>query len=419
MLYEVYIYFLCLINFFTIFLFNILTLNRITLVNFLSFFAFFYSVLRPIAIVVNKGSYLYHGKWFDWDLYVFSLVYYTLYQFVFFFIFYFLNRRSDFKIQQHTEFSSNLCRIDLFAFLFLVLSLAYLYVKYGLSILPSFRTSSLTTFDPSLRYVYPFIMVFSAALSARSTIGIITGSLVTRNVIYLIISLVSIVTIGQRGLALMFVFIGISSLWNSGYRFKVLAAGFGLVFLAFFGRSVTNLFSGSKIGDFSAGSLLEGIGNRPDGDVVEVLVVVMKYTEEFGYKLGETLIFNLFSVLSNRTRLESDLVNGLDVMNMYYDPYGYEVLGFGFNISAVQELFLNFGFLGLIFVPIFALVFAWIYRIYNRYVRSDYSLGLVYGFLPVFGVFNLINSFSGLQWSALVLFVWLFLVALNKRFVFR
>ena len=64
------------------------------------------------------------------------------------------------------------------------------------------------------------------------------------------------------------------------------------------------------------------------------------------------------------------LMTGLDVLNDFHDPETYWYLKFGFNVSSAQELFINFGYLGIPIYLLFSFVIGCLIKRYYANVSN-------------------------------------------------
>ena len=93
-------------------------------------------------------------------------------------------------------------------------------------------------------------------------------------------------------------------------------------------------------------------------------------------------------------------MNGSDVLNNEYTGEGYWDLGFGFNVQLPIELYINFGFLGLILICFFGVFLGSALRRFDSrviFLGRDPSWEV----LRLYAIYTICHSLAGLQYSVL------------------
>lgn len=87
----------------------------------------------------------------------------------------------------------------------------------------------------------------------------------------------------------------------------------------------------------------------PNFDTIDVWPIVISYSEENDFVYGLTFLNAPARVLPPGKRHELGILTAVDMLNEYYWGDLYWETNFGFNVSLAQELYLNWGILGLLF----------------------------------------------------------------------
>lgn len=99
---------------------------------------------------------------------------------------------------------------------------------------------------------------------------------------------------------------------------------------------------------------------QPIFDRADIWPVVLEYVEERGFRSGATYlaIFARFATLEFRQRI--NLLTAVDELNYFYSGEEYWRTNFGFAIAQSHELFINFGWAGMVFGIFPGMLTAWI-----------------------------------------------------------
>tara|TARA_B110000971_G_C19976312_1_gene485114 strand:- start:88 stop:1365 length:1278 start_codon:yes stop_codon:yes gene_type:complete len=281
----------------------------------------------------------------------------------------------------------------------------------GIDVLFVNRTASISVVAPSLRYVYPFAIVFLCIGSMQGAImlaqkRILLGGMLL--VLYLFASMI----LAQRGFFILFVVVGVALSLRGGKvslrsYISMLLPFFFVLLLAVSSKQLLETFFGSGNLHASAQHLSpsEEILSSPDGDASEVWMLAAKFTSDNGYLFGGSVINNIFNIFSHNQRREWGLMNGSDVMNNTFTGEGYWDLGFGFNVTLPIELYINFGLFGLIPICFFGILLGSSLRQFDDRV-SRQGRDPSWEVLRLYAVYTLCTSLAGLQWSILFFVVY-------------
>jgi len=277
--------------------------------------------------------------------------------------------------------------------------------------------------NPILRYLYPFVQLGAGVIAFYGILLILAEQKILGGVTWLIMSMIFTMIIYQRGITLGFATAAITIFVdyvrvkrkkiNKKNLIKLLLLLMILFLLILFLRDiysfiVTSTFyvnlnitnQVSEKGDFLDVIKLMLV-SRPDGDIVEVWMILMNFLDEKGYQYGKTLLKIPFTLTSSNFRLTNNLKTGLDLINEYYSYEIYWYRKFGFNLNSNQELVMNFG--------IFGIFMCFFLGLLKGFLTSHFYHSLLRGkeVLLSYTVYSAINtffgSFSGFQWAAFFL----------------
>jgi len=387
------------------------TYRRIGLIHLLIILYLDYAVVRPYGLILNDGSYIYSSS-FSWGNYI---VAYAL-NFVFFSSLCIVLLTFDRRINRKVIINPNVAHIaypDIFSIIICVASIFLLYSVSGNAMLSINREGSLGAVSPYARIIYPFAMVTGAVLIAR---GIVISLYFNRyffGLVMISVGLLSVIAIGQRGVSVVFAFIASAFCWNGGKKFNSLLGVLIVVFIAIFSRLIIPYIFGIEIevlpnnfNDIISNYLLNKV-RSPDGDGLEVFAMAIKYVNEEGVLYGAGIFNNIFNIMTSDFRLNGGFLNSLDVLNSYFDSHTYWNLKFGFNVNTTQELYLNFGVFSVFLAPLVFYPFAIANRFYNREIDSGKDP--IFYFIPLYALFNITSSLSGVVWTVLLLILYFFI----------
>ena len=286
----------------------------------------------------------------------------------------------------------------------------------GTSFLIGNREGAIATVNPVLRYLYPFVMLLSA-LGGFYAIILMFIRRPFLGVALLVIFFFLTSLVGQRGFLITFALGAAGVIYifikRTLRQRTVLLATVALIISATaLMREIIYTFMDLRP-EKSESSAIQTYLRNPDGDYVEVWMVLLNYSGEHGQQLGRTILAAPATILPNDTRRSLGMLTGLDVLNNYYQPEAYWGLKFGFNVSLLQELFLNFGYYGLLLVPIAGYGCGRAVTRYYRRVSSGADPGAE--FFLLFGIWTLSTSFAGLQWTLLSFVIYVIFQLLSMK----
>lgn len=302
----------------------------------------------------------------------------------------------------------------------------------GSNWLPTERNVAITTAVPFGKVLFPLGAIsFSVSLFGfLSMLSLRRISLVRLVYIMpgLVLSFVGLALLNQRGFILLAFILWLFSLERRrvlGYRRLLIWIGVA-VLLLFVVRDVTasvlNVFTGTPSNEAVTRTeepstlwvrIKEYMLYRPNFDNADVWVVVQTYFQDEGPSLGSTFLAIPARFLGTGQRVETGLLTAVDKLNTYYWGDSYVTSNFGFNVTLPQELYINFGILGL-FLTFFAGVLAalvdrWLWRI------NSISLGRSFAVFAAFFAGVFMGELGGvLQWGAAFLLFGLVFTGLER-----
>lgn len=387
-------------------------------------------VIRPFLAAISGGYTLYLRNG-DWALYNWGLVYQLI-----FFIFYlvgYLTVKKYKKInalnlsynsaKEKKEMNDRLYKGYFLSILLGFFSIILISLLSHGGWLPTVRNVTITTAVPMGKVLFPM-----AVLPLTMSIPL-SFILYKKNSKFLLLSLggilYSFILLGllyQRGFILIGLIIVVFFVNRFSKRIGYLRLGmivFLLIFLLSIIRPVANVisysFSNSKDGVqqfvtqmISIESLMERIKNfflySPNFDNVDVWPIAISSVEENGLLGGKTFLAIPARFLTTKMRQNLNLITAVDYLNSYYWGNKYWDTSFGFNVTLPQELYLNFGWVSMIFglIPgiITALIDRWLWQISKLNIINIYLVG------AAFFTGGFIGEIGGiLQWFAAFLII--------------
>ena len=265
-----------------------------------------------------------------------------------------------------------------------VLSVVLIHILSGGLWLPSARSQALTAVVPFGKALFGTAVIplsVSLALSLYLLWGWRRISVVHKAIylVSLLLSGVLLVLLYQRGFLIMAVIVFaflLDRVRAITYGRLALFAGIAMITLIFT-RPLAVLVATGEMPEIERG-LKSYLLYKPNFDTSDVWPVVLAYVDENGFLNGKTLLAIPLRIASPYVRLEWNLYTAVDVLNAYYQGPSYWETRFGFNVSFPQEIFLNFGWMGLCFTFLTgfatALVDAWLWHLYPRRVFFIYAV---------------------------------------------
>lgn len=227
----------------------------------------------------------------------------------------------------------------------LIFIIYVLVVSPDLSILSFNRNSTISLTVPGIRYVYPFVLALSPAAFAGSLLSVINYRELRMNFLHyllVVLSLINIFLIGQRGFLLITLFISfLTSFLFSLYEFimmgKLNISKLKYWFIVLFSFPIIyNLRSLNKLREnklfFLKVADLEQI-KAWEGAIDVVQNLKTSYPPIFN---------NVFNFLNHQSRIDLGVPNSSDIINDFLNLYGYFDKGFGLNITIPIDLYVSF-----------------------------------------------------------------------------
>ncbi|ODN29819.1 hypothetical protein [Fervidobacterium thailandense] len=288
-----------------------------------------------------------------------------------------------------------------------------MFLTAGTSFLAQNRNMAMAAVNPLLRYIYPFVQLSAAVLAFSAVILIFSYKRLFFGVSTLIVSLVITSIIYQRGMTTGFLVLAGTVAFDL-YRLRrgkislklllrYLIVLLFLFILLVFLRDIYNLFVTGQFNLFKSLQKSEFdnlnmffliLSSRPDGDVLEIWSILLRFLSRNGPLLGETLIRAPLMLMSSNFRLKTGMKTGVDILNEYYDFNTYWFRKFGFNVNAAQELVLNFHFIsalyGFFVGALNGLLVRWYYKRLRKgeFIKSTIYFSAVSYFLTTFAAFQ-------------------------------
>jgi hypothetical protein len=272
----------------------------------------------------------------------------------------------------------------LFSFAVGVLSVVLMHVLSDGYWLPSARDQALTAVAPFGKALFGMAVIPLTASFALSLYFVRTWRHVSslRGIISLVLLLLSgvlLFLLYQRGFLVMALIAFAFLLDRDGvitYR-RLAVFAVAAVILIILVRPLATLMVTGQMPEIQVG-LKHQLLYAPNFDTPDVWPVVMAYVNENGFLKGQTFLAIPLRFASPGIREQWDIFTAVDVVNAYYQGRSYFETLFGFNVSLPQELFLNFGLMGLFFTVFAGLATAkmdaWLWRVQPRHVFFIYAI---------------------------------------------
>jgi len=391
-------------------------------------------VLRPILSAADGGFSLYGGPLAFYNEGLFlnllanflvALGYLAVYA-----------RRHPKASQPYRYSRSSLLKGTWISFALGLTALALIHFLSGGAWLPNARGEAITRVVPFGKILFPLAVIpFSFSLASGALLVFFTLQEVKsprpKNFVGLLFSLlvsltsaIALVLLYQRGfllvallVALFFVF----RLHNWGYIKLMLVALLSLVLLTQIrptAQLIAKLLSGKAPSapvniEEQPPFLQRHFLYSPNFDTVDVWPIVRSYIAENGYKGGSTLLAVPLRFFPPGLRLEYGLLTAVDELNAYHWGNVYWETSFGFNVTLVQEAYLNFGLLGFILLPLAGMLGAWLDQ--RLWTLSLLTTTRMYGVFAVFQMGIPTGEVGGIaQWALAYLFTGFFIGVLSS-----
>lgn len=404
------IWLLSLINFSFLMILLISAYRRPSILVFAVISAFVVFLVRPFAVLANGSTIITESFYSDIN-YELGLLVATAFHIIFYgalMLFYHKKTKSSNNQQKVKLIEVSKGSILLTVIMCMLFLAGFLFIG-GTDVLFVNRSASVSVVAPSVRYIYPFAMVFLC-------IGAMQGAILfsqNRKVLgatLLLFYLVASVILAQRGFFIIFVVLGVAMCLRTNkasfksYFKRLLPFIFILLAAAFSKDIIVNLFTSDFASEQSVSYVDEPLSERilssPDGDTTEVWMLATKFVSENGHLFGDSIVNNIFNIFPHNQRREWGVMNGSDVLNNEYTGEGYWDLGFGFNVQLPIELYINFGLFGLIPMFFFGIILGAAMRLFDTrviFLGRDPSWEV----LRFYAIYTICQSLAGLQWSLL------------------
>jgi hypothetical protein len=369
-------------------------------------------VVRPLAVFLH-GSTILTESLFSSYSYNIAYLNATCYCLVFYLtaIFVFHKKITGVAVEKVRKIEIANSRLWTTLIFCIIFCLIFLFVG-GVGILFTNRAASIATVAPSLRYIYPFAIVFLCIGSMQGAVIFLQNER-KKGALLLFFYLVVSSIIGQRGFFIIFAVLGTTLVLRTRnasitqYLLASVPISFVMVLAIYSKTLMTYLASGGQLmSSVDKVSIAEKILVSPDSDATEVWMRAYLFVSEQGYLFGTSLVNNFFNIFSHVQRREWGLMNGSDILNGFFTGDVYWDYGFGFNVTLPIELYLNFGIYGIIPVCLVGGFFGRVLRDFDGRVifrGRDPS----WEALKLYALYTLCSSLAGLQWSVLFYAVFL------------
>ncbi len=367
--------------------------------------AFVVFLVRPFAVLVHGSTIITEGFYSDIN-YELGLFIATAFHIIFYgALILFYHKKTKSRNLQKVKFIGVSKYSILLTLAMCVLFLAGFLFIGGTDVLFINRSASVSVVAPSVRYIYPFAMVFLCIGAMQGAI-LFSQNRKVLGAILLLFYLVASMILAQRGFYIIFVVVGVALSLRvnkaslKSYVTRLLPFVFILLVAASSKEILVTFFASEQSISSVNEPLSQKILTSPDGDTTEVWMLATKFVSENGYLFGDSVVNNIFNIFSHNQRREWDVMNGSDVLNNEYTGQGYWELGYGFNVQLPIELYINFGLFGLIPICIFGIILGAAMR--------RFDVGVIFQgrdpsweVLRFYAIYTFCQSLAGLQWALL------------------
>lgn len=311
-------------------------------------------IIRPILSQVNDGWLIYQPKYQTESDYV--IIYLVVILFNLSFILGYLFKMFFFEngIDRISPKIGYIPKVHFIIFMMLLL-IGYLFAVGGASWLGNARDTVASEVVPAFRFIYPMV-IFLSFFVVLCTFFRVQSKKSEKKELYLVVLLVfaCITLLNTRGwfmsiLTILFCFYFTKKGLSIKYTIILVVL---LGFVAFYMRSILSWIFGDIVEESQTfyQVLLSKFLFTSSGDIIDTWHIVFDYVQDEGYRLGETVLGNFTLLFPTSVRESLSLKPAVDVVNYYYQGDLYYTKKFGFNISIQQEMFINFGYFGLLLI---------------------------------------------------------------------
>lgn len=294
-----------------------------------------------------------------------------------------------------------------------------IHVSSGGLWLPAARSEAVTAVVPFGKVVFPMAVIplsVSFALALCFLHSWCDASFVWRGLfaVYLVMSGILLSLLYQRGFLLLGLVVFALVLDRTGqgtYGRLILLAGTALV-LVFVIRPIAVLLISGQMPGIQVG-LRANLLYKPNFVDADVWPVAIEYARGKGLLSGETFLAMPLRFVPPLQRRQLGLLTAMDILNESFFGYTYWESRFGFNVTLSQELFMNFGFLGLFMTLLAGLGTACLDRWIRRLdLRRPFSY---FAFFAAFFTRGFMTDLGGaLEWALVYLIVGLCVAWLSR-----
>lgn len=251
------------------------------------------------------------------------------------------------------------------------LAVVVLQLTSGGSWLPSMRETSMNVASPGAKYLFPIGVIALSAFIPGVALAFISKARVNRPLLIalLAVSFILLSLLFVRGMVISGVFLVFWAVEKTGkLRASHVVMGMAAIFiLGNLLRPIGELISLSLApAQPSAQAAAQAVVERlspmdklrvallytTNNDAADSWPVAIQYVREYGVQEGETFAAIPARFAGTGFRVQSGILTGSDILNIYHYGDDYVRYSFGFNVTLANELYLNFGaaamFLGMI-----------------------------------------------------------------------
>ena len=371
----------------------------------------FFAVLPGAFSLLFKPMFFILGA--EYELYAdqFNVAYYFkgyLFEFIWLFLIvvmvnFFGKSSNDNKLTFSLKSYRDDTRAYYYWFILLLIAFALSAWLVGSQGLASQRTQSLSTLNPAMRYIYP-VALFGQLAGFAIMIREVFYRQYRKALFPLVLIILCFSLTNQRGVLLtgILLWLAYAVYFSRISRTKSFFVCFMLFFLAINLKVInTYIVGGSSDEILALVSFIDG----PDGAQLQVWSILFTYLETNSHTFGSSLSSGLLGIIPHSIRVFINTPTVTDTLNMFYAPDQYLDLGFGFNGTLTHDLFLSFGWFGLLLAaPVAFLVSRAIARIKITAQRGAFLSSVIIFF--AIGTF-LGSGFQVLHWYIVPLMIYL------------
>lgn len=268
--------------------------------------------------------------------------------------------------------------------------------------LPGVRGASINTVVPGAKYIFPFAIMAFSIIIPISIIGYIENQLkLWICIIFVLVSFLVLSLLFMRGMVIAGVCIVFWAMERQK-KLKYIYIIIGLISIFSIGQALR------PIGEYVAMKSIVGVDSpkivmtiakintnmtlmekvsaiflyTTNIDLADSWPVVLRYVDENNILWGKSFIAIPARFLSTQFRIEHGVLTGSDLVNTFYYGAGYLKNSFGFNVTLVNELYLNFNILGLIMgvIPGVIMGFAdrWLSNVRDSSITSLFIVYIIF-----------------------------------------